>query len=372
MTDTDQCDRDKRIGHPDCEPNAGVLFSRLGKKAIGASGHYCSHRDCCRGAGVGPASKRASGVFVVRRRGCRMDRATALGLFLMFLCLGGCSRQAADCGAEDSIAAVIPIIQERIQERTRERIRSSNVSRPASLSRVRATVSQANIVIIDVRTTQSDPNSTRRFCVARMRVTIPAPMLQETERARQAAGASSISDLADSSDIDRNADSFTADIEYNVQPTDAGDRIYAEIDNSDGYVNYFSEVLAYYLMRPGIEQARQERDRATAEQQRIEQAQQQEQETAMAEQRGAALDQARSEYRLAEQGINTVWQSIPPDTRRQLLDLQRAWIRGRQASCTIEAAQTSTQPQEREAARLRCDTRLTSERMNYLRQYARY
>lgn len=286
--------------------------------------------------------------------------------------LGGCSGQAADCSGEDAFAAVIPIVQERIVEKTRQQIRQTDGSRPASNSRVRATVSQATMTISDVRTTQSDPNSTRRFCVGRLKVTIPAQVLQEADRGRQAAGTNTVSELADNSDIDRNADAFTSDIEYNIQPTDDGNRIYAEIENSDGYVNFYSEVLAFYLLRPVVERARAERDRATAEQQRIEQEQQREQEAAVAEQRGAILAQARSEHRLAEQTINEVWRAVPPNLREQLLEMQRAWIRRKNADCRIESASVSTEPQEREAARLRCNTRVTNDRIRYLRQYAAY
>lgn len=299
-----------------------------------------------------------------------MKRAIASFCLLAVAFLGGCSKQAADCSGPDALAAVIPIVQERIGHKTRDRIRSTDGSRPASTSRVRAAVAQAAMTIVDVRTTQSDPNSTRRFCVGRLKVTIPAALLQEADRARQAAGANTVSQLAANSEIDRNADAFTADIEYNVQPTDDGGRIYAEIENSDGYVNFLSEVFSAYLLRPVVEQARREQDQALADQQRIEQQQRQEQEAALAEQRAAMVDQARSENRLASQTINAVWRAIPADTRGQLQEMQRAWIRRKNADCRIEGASASTNPQENEAARLRCDTRMTNERSNYLRQYA--
>jgi uncharacterized protein YecT (DUF1311 family) len=302
-----------------------------------------------------------------------MKHVTNTICVLAFTFLAGCNRQpVADCSASESFAAVIPIVQNRIVDKTRERIRQTNGARPASNARVRATVNQATMAITDVRTTQADPNSTRRFCVGRLKVTIPAQILQEADRGRQAAGTNTVSDLADNSDIDRNADAFTADIEYNIQPTDDGSRIYAEIENSDGYVNFVSEVLAFYLLRPVVEQARVERDRAVAEQQRIAQEQQREQDEALAEQRGAILDQARSEHRLAEQTINEVWRAVPPNVREQLLQMQRAWIRRKNADCRIESASVSTDPQEREAARLRCDTRVTNDRIRFLRQYAAY
>jgi uncharacterized protein YecT (DUF1311 family) len=289
---------------------------------------------------------------------------------LALLILSGCSKTAADCGGADALATVIPLVQHKLEEKTSERLRSSDGSPPASLSRVRATVAQAAMRIEDVRTTQSDPNSTRRFCMGRLKVVIPAAVLQEADRGRQAAGANTVSQLADSSRIERDADAFVADIEYSVQPTDDGTHIYAEIENSDGYINYFAEVLASYLLRPVVEQARLEQERAAAAQQQAQEQQQRAQDAAVAEQRGAILDQARSENRLVVQTINAVWGNIPKETRDQLLDMQRAWIRRKHADCQIESASASTDPQEQEAARLRCDTRVTNERINYLRQYS--
>jgi uncharacterized protein YecT (DUF1311 family) len=286
------------------------------------------------------------------------------------LALGGCSKPAADCGGMDSLATVVPIIQHRLEEKTTDRLRAANGTPPAALSRVRATVAQATMRIEDVRTTQSDPNSTRRFCMGRLKVVIPQGVLQEADRGRQAMSASTVSDLAATSGIERDADAFVADVEYNVQPTDDGTHIYAEIEHSEGYVNFLAEVLTSYLLRPVVEQARIEEQRAAEEQQRAEQEQQRAQQAAVAEQRSAILDQVRSENRLVTQTINAVWSNIPQSTRDQLLDLQRAWIRRKRADCQIEAASASTDPQEQEAARIRCDTRVTNERINYLRQYS--
>jgi uncharacterized protein YecT (DUF1311 family) len=298
-------------------------------------------------------------------------KSAMMGLSMLALfILAGCSKPAADCGSAESVATVIPLIQHKLEEKTSDLLRSSNSEATASLSRVRATVAQAAMRIEDIRTTQSDPNSTRHFCMGRLKVVIPAAVLQEADRGRQAANANTVSQLADSSRIERDADAFVADVEYNVQPTDDGTHIYAEIENFDGYVNFYAQVLTSYLLRPVVEQARLEQERAAAAQQQAQEQQQRAQNAAIAEQRGAILDQARAENRLAVQTINAVWGNIPKPTRDQLIDMQRAWIRRKHADCQIESASASTDPQEQEAARLRCDTRVTNDRINYLRQYS--
>ena len=299
-----------------------------------------------------------------------MNRIVLHMVLLGFVLLGGCSKGSVDCSSEASFAAVIPLVQEKIDQKTRDRVRAANSDQPIATSRVRPAVRQANFTIVDVRTTQQDPNSTRRFCVGRLKVTIPPAVVQEADRGRQAAGLGTMLQLAEGSDVDRDGGAFVQELRYNVQPTDDGNRIYAELEEADGVANFFAEAFAFYLLRPVVEQARIEEDRQAAEQRRLEQQQQQEQEAALAEQRAAIVQQARSENRLSEQTINAIWRGIPPDTRSQLLEMQRAWLRRRVADCRIEAASASTQPQEREAARLRCDTRMTNDRIAYLRQFA--
>jgi uncharacterized protein YecT (DUF1311 family) len=46
--------------------------------------------------------------------------------------------------------------------------------------------------------------------------------------------------------------------------------------------------------------------------------------------------------------------------------MQRAWVRKKTADCNIEAAGASTEALPKEAARLRCDTRLTTTRISEL------
>ena len=66
---------------------------------------------------------------------------------------------------------------------------------------------------------------------------------------------------------------------------------------------------------------------------------------------------------------NAVWQGIPAESRARLLDLQKAWVRKKDADCRVEAASASADPTETQVARLKCDTRMQGERANWLRQY---
>jgi uncharacterized protein YecT (DUF1311 family) len=69
----------------------------------------------------------------------------------------------------------------------------------------------------------------------------------------------------------------------------------------------------------------------------------------------ADLAAAKTDNQLATQTIGATWKAIPDGVRHQLPPAQRAWIAKKTADCRVEAASSSTNPQEQEIARLGCD-----------------
>jgi hypothetical protein len=297
-------------------------------------------------------------------------RYLILSLLLVFgFVLGGCSRTATDCSAADAQEATLSIVKEQLEKLTRQKIDSAEGHGEILNAKIRATIAQLKIILADVRTTKKDPNSSKRFCTAQLRVSFPDAVLADASKAREDAGATTISQLADERSVERDANAFSSDLSYNVQPTDAGDKVYAELEDAPATLSFYSEVVASHLLKASIEGAKSAAQEAAAQQQRNEQAALAEQQAAQTEQKQADLDQAKAENKLAVQMIGAIWNAVPRPTRDRLVDMQRAWIRKKNADCTIEAASASLDPLQKEAARLRCDTRAEQERAGWLRQY---
>lgn len=276
--------------------------------------------------------------------------------------LSSCQRQPVQCTADSAQTPVVDIIKEQLEASIAKDMRGANNGRVASLSKIRAAIAQLAISIEDIRTSKVDPNSTKRFCAGTLRVRFPSDTLADADKARSAAGLNSVSDLADNSDVERHAESFTTSIEFNVQPTDDGSKVFAETESGNNLFRFATELLASALMRGAVEDSQREAQQAAQQQSA-------EQDAAASEQRNANLASARTENQLATQTVAAVWRAIPGDTRTRLLPLQRAWIRKKNADCAVEAASASTDATEREAARLVCDTRLTQERINALSEF---
>jgi uncharacterized protein YecT (DUF1311 family) len=284
-------------------------------------------------------------------------------IFFMIVALSGCSvlkgGTAVDCGSPDSRDVTLSIARDQITKLTG----TTEGGEPGlSKSKIRAAVQQLVLTLEDIRTTKKDPNSTKRFCTGTLKLVVPAEMIRDAETARELANESTLSDLADASNVDASANAFKSELTFNVQPTDEGDKVFSEIEGGDPTFSFFSELLKDTLLKNQVVEAKATADRMAAEKAAAEQ-------SAATEQRAAALNEAQTENKLAVQTINAVWRSIPSETRQQLLAMQLAWGRKKDADCRVEASSSSTNEDELNENRLRCDTRIQNERASYLKQY---
>ncbi|WP_158637964.1 lysozyme inhibitor LprI family protein [Sphingomonas ginsenosidivorax] len=269
---------------------------------------------------------------------------------------------AVGCTAESAQAPVVGIVKDQLERAISAKVRGEDGARSVSLSKIRAAIGQLVIAIDDIRTSKEDPNSTKRFCTGTLKVRFDADALADADHTRETAGLNSVSALADAADIERHADSFTTGIEFNVQPTDNGDKVFAETESGNNMFDFAAEVLASGLLRASTEESQRAAAQAEAQQTA-------EQNAALGEQRAANLASAKTDNQLAAQTIGATWQALAGATRQRLLPQQRAWIAKKNADCKVEAASASIDANDKEIARLNCDTRLTQERLPWLANF---
>lgn len=273
--------------------------------------------------------------------------------------LSGCGVAGADCASEASQEVILSILREQVGKAAEADLEAEDGTRLAGSSRIGATVAELEMTIEDIRTTKKDPDSTKRFCAGTARIVAPLTMIQDADQTRKLLDMGDVDSLFEQAGLKRSADALSFDIEYSVQPTDKRDKIYGEVDGAGFQLTALGQLVGAHLARREIEgatQAKAAQDAAAAaETARQVQAAQQ-----------ADLDLSAAENKLAAQKINALWRALPDDTRSQLLELQRAWVRKKAADCDIEAAGASAEAVPREAARLRCDTRMTLARFDEL------
>lgn len=282
---------------------------------------------------------------------------------LALILLAGCSQvmgKSASCAGTDAAAVTLDIVRDQILKQAGQHDEGD----PAlSKSKIRATVRQLLLSLEDARTTKDDPNSTKQFCAGRLKLVAPAEMVSDANQTRDLAGLNSIEELAEAANVEANANAFHADVEFNVQPTDDGDKIYSQLESGNEAINFVAELVKNALLKSAVADARAEQDRIAAEQRSAEVA-------ATREQWSASLDEAKAENKMSVESINAIWKAVPTDARARMLDVQRAWGKRKDATCRVEAATGATSEAEIQIARLRCDTREQNVRANELRQYA--
>lgn len=286
-------------------------------------------------------------------------------VILASVSLSGCGSVSSmfstkvDCMNEDGHQTAISLIQDNIEKRVGDA--AKNNDHPIAMSKVRATIAQLKFTLEDVRTSKEDPNSTKKFCASKLKVTFPEQMLADASKVAELLSLPTLDSRADDLGAERNANAFKIDLDFAVQPTDDGKKVYAEIDGADKTYDFISGIVGSSLFRKRTEQSMQD-------QVNQEQAEQQYQENAQNDSRRASFDEAKATNQLAEQSINAVWAAIPDWQRQNVLPIQRAWIKRKGAECRIEAASTSVEPTERETARLNCEARWSNERAGELQQ----
>ena len=285
-----------------------------------------------------------------------VKRVAFIGLLLSTAACSDLVGNASSCSGADASAVTLDIVRDEI-------IRLASINEddaPAlSKSKIRASVKQLGLSLVDVRTTKDDPNSTKQFCTGRVKLVAPTEMLSDANETRQMAGLNSIEELADNANVEAQANSFLADLDFNVQPTDDGQKIYSQVENGDEAIGFFAELVKDHLLKSAMADRKAELDRIEAEQV-----------AAANEQQAADFEQAQAENKMAIDTINAVWKAIPQDSRTRILDSQRAWQRQKDISCRVEASTDATTEHDLAIAKLRCDTREQQARAQALRQFA--
>lgn len=281
---------------------------------------------------------------------------------IMAMALSACGKPSVNCSDANAVTALETAIREGLEKSVADRAKGGDGSQLISTSEIRAAIAQIKLVIENVRTTKEDPNSTKRFCTGNLKIVFPSSTFNDADRARELAGLSDITKMADSASVEKGADYLKSDLDYNVQPTDDGAKIIAEFENADSKIDVFGEVVAASLLKNRIETAkRQEQEQAAlAEKQQAD---------AINAERSATLEQAVLARKTADASLNTIWQALEPQTRQQLLPQQRAWIKQKDASCKVRGLQASSDPTEQRTAEAQCQAEVTIERSQELQQY---
>ncbi len=267
------------------------------------------------------------------------------------------------------MAAVEAMLQKELEKRVRNQLDSEGSLEGYDSAKLRTGTKKVKVTLEDVRTIRDDPDSSRQFCSGRILLKIPDSIVEAADSTRALAEVENVKKLANQHRVERLGDKYGLEMEYSIQPTDDGQKLIAETDGDSSLFTFLTELFASYLMSEEVRNSVIEAKKAEAAEERERLRAERELDTALGAQAAANLNEAKVEYKMATDRINTIWRAIPKSTRNQLLPLQRAWIKKKEAACRVEAAGSDEREENREATRLRCDSRMTEARSNQLEAF---
>lgn len=299
----------------------------------------------------------------------------------VLMSLSGCSyfnKTTVECGSEESKQLVLDIFQKEISKKSLAELKQllSEGTTGLDVTKVKALTQQINLNLADVRTTHNDPQSNKKLCVAVLNAKLSPSMIKDANDSRAIVGEHVLQDFAISSDVPFENDKLSYEVEYSVQPTDDGKKVYAEVNNTDLGISFLNQVILDILLKPSRqnqqfqqEQEAQQQAQAEAEaaaeaaQAEADAAAQQAAATAQYQQDQTAYQQVQVEeaqirINKSNEKLNLVWAALSKDARQQLLAEQRAWLKKRELGCRLSSVDSSN----KEQARLDCESKVTDQR----------
>ena len=292
-----------------------------------------------------------------------------LALAACMLLVSGCDKvqsiagSTVKCDNETAKQLVVESFSKTVSdiaaERVKELIDSENVT--IDMGKLRSTLQQITFNVNDVRTNNSDPNSNKQYCVTEFVVKVPDQMVKDADAARAVYDENNIAQAAVLSDLSFEANQLKKEIEYLVQPTDDGKKVYVTLENPDALAYFVRDIAVDSLVKTArqnaAEVAKQDEIKRVAEE-----------EAAAQEYQSVLISEAKTNLDKANENLNLVWNSTTKEVRSRLLDEQKIWLKKRELECKLESS-NSDNP---EVYRINCETNMTTQRTSELRQKIYY
>ena len=298
---------------------------------------------------------------------------------ILAACSNPLSSSKAECNDEASRQLVAETLAKSLNQTGLANIKAMITDKgvDVDLVKFKAAVQQIKFELTDVRTDRADPQTSKKFCQAMLTVSLPSSLLKDADTAREMYQEMTLPKLAILSDLELEGSSVRHQLEYAVQPTDDGQKIYAEVQNAAPPIEFVNQVILDALQKPARlaerrsaeqfeQQAAQEQEQLAADQAALDA--QQAMERQANQQAYQSLQQQEAVQRLssANNKLNAVWNSTSKPVRDQLLAEQRIWLKKRELECRLNSEDAA--PELRDIARLRCETDVTTQRVGVLQQ----
>jgi hypothetical protein len=288
---------------------------------------------------------------------------------LLVTALAGCAQKPdITCNGDDAKQVVNSLLKETLTKQVTADFSAQTGNNTVDGALIRATIEKVGISLEDVMTTKNDPSSTKQFCKSSLKLALPTEIISNADAVRAMLSLNNAHQGALQAGVEFDANSIKSTLEYGVQPTDDGKKIYASTDDTPAAVHYAAVLIEQALQKTALEKAKAEQ--AQQQQQQAVQEQQQQADIAQAQAQvtQATLQKAKTDYKMANDALNVVWSAGNKAWRQSVLPEQRLWLTQRENDCKIKAINAgASDPVAFQANKLNCAAQMTIERVQELK-----
>lgn len=263
------------------------------------------------------------------------------------------SEAGPSCAGEDTLRAIDEALKEDLEFAVQTGLDRRGGLGSYDVGDLERAIERIKFELDDVRSAR-DEDENLLSCRASLRVTLPKLVEDEANEALTMSESGDVRRIANRYKMKRNKGGYAADIEYTVEQTDDGKKVFVDIEDDASSLDFMGEVHAAYVLADEIRDEKIAEDQAKAAELRAER----EAEEALNKAGEAALKTARVERKMASDAINAVWVSMPKAAQNELNALHGAWVEQMKATCKAQTAGSDTRPAMREAEELSCQTRM--------------
>ncbi len=289
------------------------------------------------------------------------------------------SDNTVKCGDESSLELVKSLLEDNTQSYVKNIANNEDVVIDGSA--LRASTSQIKFNLEDVRTSKTDPNSTKIFCVAALSTVLDSETINRANFVNDYYGQADIHEKAFQQDIDMDGNVISYSIEYSIQPTDDGSNIYGQLQNGSELIDFISTEIVNSLQKnyvqamktqeqkDDIEREVSERKAMEAEAEVIAEAEAIADAEATNELVNVSTEKAKAKATMdfKRNEFNELWSSASTETRESLAEGQKEWVVERDEICLSRAQEAEVAWQE--VVRMECISELLGDRYYQVKEY---
>lgn len=304
---------------------------------------------------------------------------------LMLFGLSGCNNgsklgsNAVKCGDDDSLQLIESLLKNNTQSRVKNI--ASNEGVLTDNAELRASTSQIDFSLADVRTSKTDPNSTKVFCVAALTATLDSETVERANFVTDYYELSNLNEEAFQQDIEMDGNTIQYSLEYSIQPTDDGANIYGELQNGSELVDFIGTAVVNAIQKNDVQAMKARQQKANVENAIAERVALEEEQEVMAQAEKAAhreaaseraatyaeLAKAKTSLKYKRNEFNELWKTASAETQEALADAQKEWVKERNETC--DERSHSVEYERLEIVWIECTIEMLDTRYYEIRDY---